>query len=76
MEMYNTLVINVISKQHGKDISKHIKPLFMELCGLLVISVISKQHGKDISKHIKTLFMLFVTNKNVYNYIYSLIIKK
>ena len=48
----------------------------MEMYNTLVINVISKQHGKDISKHIKTLFMLFVTNKNVYNYIYSLIIKK
>ena len=63
--MYNTLVINVISKQHGKDISKHIKPLFMELCGLLVISVISKQHGKDISKDIKTLFIEVCVTLNV-----------
>ena len=32
--MYNTLVINVISKQHGKDISKDIKTLFMEMCDM------------------------------------------
>ena len=37
--MYNTLVINVISKQHGKDISKDIKTLFIEVCVTLNVTL-------------------------------------
>ena len=52
MEMCDTLVISVITRQTGKDISNSIKTLFMEIYGPVVISVISSQNGKELSKDI------------------------
>ena len=43
MEMCGALVISVITRQQGKDISKDIKTLFMEMYDTLVISVSTKQ---------------------------------
>ena len=34
MEMYVTLVICVIIRQNGREISKDIKTLFMEMCDM------------------------------------------
>ena len=52
MEISNTVVINVITRQKGKIVSKHIKTLFMEMYGTVVISVITSQNGKELSKDI------------------------
>ena len=52
MEMCGTLVISVITRQKGKDISKDIWTLFMVMCDTLVISVITRRLGNVISKYI------------------------
>ena len=57
MEMSGTVVISVITRQHGNGISKHTQTLFMEMCGMVVINVITRRLGKEISKHTQTLCM-------------------
>ena len=57
MNMCDTHVISVVTRQQGKIVSKHIKTLFMETYGTLVTSVITSHHGKTMLKDILTLFM-------------------
>ena len=35
---------SVITNQNGKELSKDIQTLFMEMCDTVVISVITRQH--------------------------------
>ena len=55
--MCGTLVISVITRQHGKEFLKDIWILFIEVCGTLVICVNTRQNGKELLKHIYNLFM-------------------
>ena len=47
MEICNILVISVITRQHGKEISNTIWTLFMEMYGTLVINATSRQDGNE-----------------------------
>ena len=55
--MCGTLVISVITRQHGKEFLKDLCILFIEVCGTLVICVNTRQNGKELLKHIYNLFM-------------------